>query len=591
MAKIRHFINGQDLGEPRNWQDLEITIDWMQDKDAGAINVTDLAFVNEANEYLQRRIKNGISGGVGVFEGEPYKIVVGDETDPEYTFDGYLDFTQEMTVLGGKEIICALRKREGEDWLNDVADGFSFNYLRDQGVIVPSDYVSVPYVINFVPDGTEIVLLSMSIYMMTKELIENVEKIAESIADVIDASTPVTSLTFTPLPVPPGFTIGTTTAWDLGNFLLVVLKALARIAYAIAITIAIINLMDSVFEQLLPKKRFHLGMTFRKLCERACQHLGLRFQSSIPELSWVHIPRKDAKGGESGENGVPQDNGAIYTFGNLIRELKKMFNADYRIVDGTFILERRDKFKIPSSYQMPSFFNDQDNLLDRFKYNTDEIIANYNINWSLDVQDQNTLDNQVGRIFQAITSQVTTINPDLVSIKNLAEIALPFSIGREKTGLTDVERVARTLGTIVDTITGLFGGGTNFASQIENRIGSLLLSSHFLTVGKIVVMNGANLMPGQRSLLDARMLWDNYHFINSFAEYQGEHNQYLRFENQPVSMTIKEFAELLKNNLSTDYQGQEYEIERVVYNPFRTRAVIDYRVKQKYTDNLKIDII
>lgn len=584
MADVRHFINGNDFGLPRNYQDLEITVDWLGNKDAGAINVSDLAFVLEANEYLQQRIRSGLTGGVGVFEGEPYTIEVGDIDDPQFTFNGYLDFTEEMTVLGGQEIICSLKKRQGEDWLNDVADGFSFNYLRDQGVIVPGDYIRVPYVINYVPDGAEIVLISISLFMMTKELIENIERLAESIADITDASTPV-------IGVGAGAGAVAVTAWDLGNFILVVLKTLARLAYVIAITIAIINLMENLFEQLLPKRRFHLGMTFRKLFERGCQHLGLRFQSSIQELDWTHIPRKDKRGGERGENGVPQDNGPIYTFGNLIREMKKMFNADYRIENGIFYLERSDKFRIPSGYQIPNFFNDQDLLLDRFKYNTNEMISNYNINWSLDLQDQNTLDNQEGRIFQAVTSPVVTNNQDLVSIKNLAEIALPFSIGRDKTGLTNIERIARDLARLVDAITGIFGGGTNFASQIENRVGSLLLTSHFLSVGKIVVMQGSNLARQQRTLLSARGLWDRYHFINSFAEYQGEHNQWIRFENQPVPMTAKEFEVLLKNNIVFDDAGNEYEIEKATYNPYATRASIDFRIKQKYTENLKIEFI
>jgi hypothetical protein len=54
MAEIRHFLNDQDFGEPRNWQDLEITIDWLNAKESGTINVSDLAFVGEANQ-LQKK--------------------------------------------------------------------------------------------------------------------------------------------------------------------------------------------------------------------------------------------------------------------------------------------------------------------------------------------------------------------------------------------------------------------------------------------------------------------------------------------------------------------------------------------------------
>lgn len=582
--KIRHYINGQDFGEPRNWQELSITKDWLNKVENIDINISDLEFVLKANKYLQQRILNGLSGGVGIFEGEPYRITVGDVSSPVYTFEGYLDFTDELTVLGGEEISLSLKKRLGTDWLNDVADGFSFAYLADQNIITGGDYVSVPYVINYIPDGLQLIMLSMSLFMMSKELIENIQKLAETIADVTDAATPV-------IGVGVGFGAVAVTAWDLGNFILVVIKAVARIAYIIAIIIAIKNLIEEIFEQLLPPKRYHLGMKFRTMFERSCQHLGLGFNSSIAELDWVHIPRKDRKGGESGESGFPTNTGPIYTFGDLIREMKKMFNADFRIVNGVFHLERKDNFDITSNYTIPAYFNDQERLLTKHSFNTDEMVANYNIHWQYDVQDQNTLDDQTGRVFQAITQPISTNNADLVNIKNLAEVDIPFSIGKTKTGLTRVEEVAKDLGRFVDNLTGIFGGGTNFASQITNRIGSLLLSSHFLTYGKVVKMTGNKLTTDQRADLSATLLWDNYHYINSFAEVNGIHNQFWRFKELPVPMSLEEFAMLLENNEVTDLDGNECIIEKMEYQPQRGRALLDYRVRKKYTNNLKVDYV
>jgi hypothetical protein len=78
-----------------------------------------------------------------------------------------------------------------------------------------------------------------------KELIENVEKLSEVIADVANASTPV-------IGVGVGFGAVAVTAWDLGDWIMIALKVLARIAYIIA-TIAIVNLIKEIFEQLLPK--------------------------------------------------------------------------------------------------------------------------------------------------------------------------------------------------------------------------------------------------------------------------------------------------------------------------------------------------
>lgn len=92
-------------------------------------------------------------------------------------------------------------------------------------------------------------------------------------------------------------------------------------------------------------------------------------------------------------------------------------------------------------------------------------------------------------------------------------------------------------------------------------------------------------------MVSATELYNKYHFINSFAEINGEHNQYFRYLEQQVPMSLEEFCILLENNLTQDDQGNEIVIEKVTYNPYETRGVIDYRVKKKYTNNLTIKFV
>lgn len=584
MANTRHYIDGQDFGEPLDWQDLVITKDWFDSSEDVNINISDLSFVLEARTYLVERMMNGLSGGNGIFEGIPYTIVVGEESSPEYVFNGYLDLTDDATVIGSEELQLSLKKYEGSDWLNDIADSFSFAYLYQQNIITTSDFVGVPYVINYIPDGTQLILLSMSLFMMTKELIENVQKLAEAIGDVTDSTTPV-------IGVSVGLGAGVVTAWDIGNVILVTIKTIARIAYIIAITIAIKNLIEEIFEQLLPAKRYHQGMTFRKMLEKGCQHLGLNFSSTISELDWTYIPRKDKKGGENGEVGFPINEGTMYTFGDTIREVKKMFNAEHVIENSTLRIERKDKFETDSTFIIPSFFSNQERLLDVNGFNTEEMVANYNITFAQDTQDQNTLDDQTGRVFQAITTPVTVTDEKLVNIKGISQVPIPFSLGKTKTGFTDVENLAKDLGKFVDNLTGIFGGGTNFESKVTSRIGSLLLSSHFLTVGKVVSMSGGTLATDQRSVISSQILWDGYHFINSFAEINGKHNQFWRFKEIKVPMTLQNFGKLLVSNKAKDSDGNDCYLEKMDYTPEENTALIDFRVNQKYTNNLKIEYV
>ena len=596
MADIRHKRNGVLITSPRNWRELEIEQDFVADKqDDAKINIAELIFAGQEGKNIIERINNGLTGGVGIFEGDEYTIEVGENGSPSFVFEGYLDYSDEGTEqLDCNEVKVALKKKYGNDWLTDKADGFSFRYLEEIGVITSNDFVKVPYVINYVPDGVQLILLSVSLFIMTKELIEAIQDVSDAIADIIDASTPV---------VGTGVGVGAVvvTAVDVGNIISNVLKAVALIAYTISIVIAIINLIEQIFEQLMPRKRFHMGMRIYTLFEKACEYLGLTFKSNLLEerKDWVIIPSKGHRGGERptglqgewSETGVPSANDGFDTFGDLIRVWSEAFNASYKIVNGEFRFERRDFWKTFGNFVIGPYFTNQERLVDQFKPNVNEVISNYNINWAYDVQDQNTLDVQEGRVFQAILEPKVTNRAELVSLKFLQEIAIPASMGLRKEELTAVEKLLKQLAVVVDGLTGIFGNGTNFAANIEARKGSLLLSNHLTAIPKVVVMSGDRLAKDQRVILSARKLWDDLHFINSFAEINGEHNQYKRYFGVKVPFCEEDFLALIDNNNCLTSDGQEAEIELLKWKAWEDYAIIDYRVKSKYTDNLQIKFI
>lgn len=594
MGDFVHKRNGLIIDEPRDWDGLEISKNFLDRNDDVNINITTLQFAGEEAKNIIARVLNGLSGGVGIFEGDPYTIEVGEMGNPIYVFEGYLDYADGVEFRGCDEIMVALKKKQGSDWLNDVADGFSFRYLFDKGEITSGDFVRVPYVINYIPDNMQLIMLSISLFMMTKELVSAIRNTAEAVGDVVDASTPV-------IGVGVGFGAVAVTAWDLGNFILVVLKLVAWIAYTIAIVIAIKNLIEEIINQLLPPKRYHLGMRLKDLFRKGAEHLGLGFSSTLlnDRKEWVIIPSKGHKGGKKPtghvgawtESGVPNANDGFDTFGDLIRVWSKALNADYRIINGVFHFERADHWDSVSTYVVPDYFIDQDDLKDVFKLNVDEVIANYNIHWAYDTQDQNTLDNQVGRVFQAILEPNVKINQDLINLKHLEEVDIPCSLGLRKEDLTDVEKTLKSLASFIDGVTGIFGGGTNYASQIENRKGSLLMSSDFLTIPKMVVMGGDKLAQDQRAKLSATKLWHDLHFINSFAEINGVHNQYYRYEKAKVPFCMGDFVTLLNNNNCKTVEGDYAKIEALKWKVWDNTAEIDYRVKRKYTNNLTIKYV
>ncbi len=594
MADIIHKKNGVVISEPRNWQELEIEHDFLDRKAEGNINIARLEFAGDIAKEIRARALNGNTGGVGMFEGEPYDIEVGKIGSPAFTFEGYLDLADDIEFESCNEVTVALKKKQGTDWINDVADSFSYRYLESIGTITNSDFVKVPYVINYVPDGMELLLLGISIFIMSKELAEAIRNLSDQVAEVINAATPVVGV---------GVGVGAVAvvAYDIGDIIWASLKLVAYIIYTVVIIKALKQLIEQVIEQLMPKLRYHLGMKLETLFSKGCQHLGLTLNSNLLDTrnKWVIIPSKGHRGGEKpeghigswSETGVPDKEDGLNTFGDVIRVWMEALRADYKIVNGVFYFEREDYWQSAGSYVIDDVFTNQDTLTDTFKPNVNEIISNYVISWAYDTQDQNTLDNQQGRVFQAILEPKIVQNKELVNLKGLYEVDIPCSLGLRKNSLTVIEKTVKSLAKLIDGITGILGGGTNYASKIQNRVGALHLTSHFLTIPKVVVMSGSKLATNQRGLLASKKLFDDLHFIKSFVEINGVHNQYYRCKNVKVPFCWEDYLNLLDKHFCKDSNGKDAMIEMLKWRSWENHAFIDYRVKEKYTNNLKAKYI
>ena len=596
MADIRHYRNGV-LVNPRNFENARIVMDWTGEKEAAKITIDSIELVGAEGSALRQRILSGLSGGVGFFEGEPYQIQVGEQSNPSGTFDGFLDFAEGVEFIGDCDVRTTLKREQGSDWLNDVADGFSYRYLESIGLITSADFDGVPTVKNYVPQATELLILSLSAFVLTKELIESIRSIGERVADLTDAATPV-------IGVGVGAGAVAVTAYDIGNIILAALKLLLQIAYTIAIVIAIIELIEQIIEQLMPPKRIHLGMTIKTLFKKGCEHLNLTLQSSLLDSldtgqRWVLIPSKNHKGGipptgagsDWRETGVPSAQDPTDTFGGVIRIFKNMFNADYQIKDGVFIFERVDFFRKQSNYVIPDTFIEQEQFIDINTFNTNEIKANFLISYAFDSQDLNTLDVPDGRVFQVQLSPNVTVNPELSILKGLEEVAIPFSMSLRKNELTLIEKAVFALVSIGDALTGQLGNPQSFSGKIKNRIGALNLSSDFLSVPKLAVMSAGKLVKGQRQILDTRRLWFDYHYLKSFKPIDGQHNQYYLYRGQKIPFCFEDFLSLLDNNKVTTATGEDAQIENLEWNVWDNFAVIDYRVNRLYDNNFKISYL
>jgi hypothetical protein len=104
----------------------------------------------------------------------------------------------------------------------------------------------------------------------------------------------------------------------------------------------------------------------------------------------------------------------------------------------------------------------------------------------------------------------------------------------------------------------------------------------------MVVMGGSSLQLDQRSIMAARKLWDDYHFINSFKPINGKHNQYWLYREQKIPFCFEDFTTILDNNQVETASGEIAEIESLEWNIWDNFATISYRVNRIYDNNFQI---
>ena len=600
MPLQRHYLGSRPV-DPQGWINTDIVIDFESDMEP-VINLGSVEFLGEDAVFVMQDMVNN-----GYFEGRPYRVDLSDANGNFTTLEAYLDYSDDPIIKGPDQVEVKLKRKQGSDWFAEVAETAVFRYMASDdytgdGKILDSDYFSVPYVINYIPDGVQLLILSISTFSLTKELVESIQSIAEQAADISTNAVPTTGTSV-------GLGAGVVTAWDLGDIIAAAIKLAITVAYTVGIVIAIIKLIEQIVEQLAPKKRFHKGIPIRVLFQRSCEFLNLELSSELLDFldrdvqKWVLIPRKGNKGGlpptgikkaDFTEVGYPTSADGLDNFAQVIQVFQRVFNAHFVINNGVLEFERRDFWQQNSSFVIPNTFTNQEAARNETSVNTNELKANYVIGWNTDTQDQNTLDDTRGLTVQVVTSPTNVSNPELVNLKGKTDINVPFSMATRKNEFTAIEKALQVFLDAADFLTGQLGKSQSFGAQFSARVGSMHLSSHFLSIPKMVVMNGDKLATNQRTILSAKALWDNYHYIQSFVDIQGKNdsnNQQKIYTDQTIPLSLENFLSLLNTRYATTEDGRKAEIKRISWEEETSLANISYNVYDVYDTNLEINVL
>jgi hypothetical protein len=227
----------------------------------------------------------------------------------------------------------------------------------------------------------------------------------------------------------------------------------------------------------------------------------------------------------------------------------------------------------------------QDERIDEYTLNTDEIWKRYYIHYQVDYADFHTLDFYDPTDAEYSTEPTTIVNPDLVSIKGLNDVNIPFALGVRKGNLNFIEKTAKALFSLIDAVTGIFGGGTNFAGQIQSRVGVLQIGQQFFGVSKMLYLGSdGKQIVGYINKISARRIYENFHAINQIQNNDFEVRKSVR-----CAITNLDFVNLLNNNYA-DVNGELVEVLRVEFLDETCYAEITYKAPRDYADGKVITL-
>ncbi len=455
--KITYSIAGQDC-QPVKREGIYLEINHDQqsiiDQPAPHVGINNLYFARED----VAKIMGLLRAAPGITEGIPFDITITESGQSE-VINMYLDMMQGFK-RSKDGLTCSVKMLQSLDWLDDKATSFTLESMYNEvGVssfkidgITYQTYqeyfdkrvIFIPYVLSEIPDYRSAFMAIFSSIYIGSELYKVVKMI-------VQWSTPI---------------VGTGTVMPVVQLIAEIVFALLLIATLLAMLIQMINC-------LIQSLKYHGAMLAVDMLKIISYKMGLVFESAIweayPLNQLAYLPEKynpleDSTTQNYSVMGIPINGftkrgftspgyatssihdsttpevqkGYFNGVGSDFLRLTKTFcNGKIVIPDQTnnLVLERRDFYPASTPFVLPNIRQDWNG------YNTDELYANIEIMFQGDLNDKNCIDKYEGTILQAITHQIITNDPRLVSLQGLRTIMIEASRGVRKEHLNIIERI------------------------------------------------------------------------------------------------------------------------------------------------------
>ena len=554
---MRHILNGVEVS-PRNREEIGIVSDFTGDPENLKVSTESIVLPREGLKLIKNHIEN-----VGLFEGIPYEL----QLEGGITLNYYIDLLDSL-VITDTEAQVKIKQRTSIDNFKERAEGTSFNLMLTKGTAFNT--FDVPYLVIKDNIVGELFTTATSLFLMSKTIAEQVRDLKEAIAEVNEA-------------------IGT----DVGDATATIIRALARLVYLGTLLYLCSLLVIRLIALIFPPLRNLKGIKVKDLLETACAYFGYTFESTIltdqlPNLTILPVPLKKDRPSifefipaelvpTIYNDGIPGSSDTTPTTWSLLQALENMFNARTKVFNNVVRLERRDYWENLASLNLTPALTLQDERLDSFSYNTGDVWKRYFITYNKDFSEIHTLD----KIRDFIDAEFSTepsnfVNEDLVSIKGLNEVNIPFSLGSRKESLNVVEKAVKDVIEVLDILVSVFGGSSNLSATIDARKGALQVGGEYWATTKLLYTVDGRQTADYLDKISASSLWANYHSINQIQE-----NAYTIKETSRVRLKASEFSNLLDNNF-IEINGVICEVLRIEWYDERAYCSISYKVPSNY---------
>jgi hypothetical protein len=619
---VKYYLDGIEINPPINYRELEIELNYDTDGNQQALSTNDWEFgVGDPaagnDGMIMCRNQMTDQTGVGVVQGKSFKIDIDNEQGIIHVlFDGYIDLWKAKYE---RAKITAGAVQAGKiDWLNDYADSFTFDYLYDSGFFGKDRFIPVPYVVVKKQDSFEIVMTLVTIFVILNTLRQQIKEIAQLAASAAN-----------PLEMSA------------------IVRFVLQIIYVVTLFVSLVSLILRLLYMLIPPVKYHQTMYVKDLFQIACDYMGLTFKSSILLSSsynkMVIMPEKFNINQDSGlfagiagdfKNNNERTGHFKGTFGDLLRAMKTLFYAKVIIDNGILYFEPYDFTLGNDGIQVPYSFEN----IDTFTLNYNDFYSTMIISFMTDLGDRHTIQEYKGTSVQITQTAKSSIEQKMSLLRNLKQDQIPFALAKQKTELTHIEELldeflkvaAKVLKALVDAVNAAINAinaiidainslikalktigikikfelkkintidTPSFANKISNRVGMLKMESDYVAVAKIFLIDqnsnpvNTKISPLNSTHLNAKYLFDNFHYFKSFVSIDGKPNgQYLLRESDQFPFSFADYEKSLRNNNVFTPDGLQGQALSLKFNPQKQLATCSYKVRKQYLSNLKLEI-